>query len=83
MYHDSLLIANVENRQKEILFTLSNQLCINNNKQYIININYDQILGFEDEVKKLINQKTILTLTDKSAKEKLLGIEVDLGPEIK
>lgn len=78
-----MLIANVENRQKEILFTLSNQLCINNNKQYIININYDQILGFEDEVKKLINQKTILTLTDKNAKEKLLGIEVDLGSEIK
>ena len=63
--------------------TLSNQLCINNNKQYIININYDQILGFEDEAKKLINQKTILTLTDKNAKEKLLGIEVDLGSEIK
>ena len=82
MYHDSLLIANVEKRQKEILFALANNLCCENDKQYIININYDQILGFEDEIIDLINKKTILTLTDKSAKDKLLGVEVDLGPEI-
>lgn len=83
IYHDSLLIADVESRQKEILFDLANQLCIKNNRQYIININSDQILGFNEKVINLINEKTILTLTDKSAKEKLLGIEVDLGPDIK
>ena len=83
IYHDSLLIANVELRQKEILFDLANQLCIQNNKQYIININFDQILGFDDKIINLINKNTILTLTDKSVKEKLLGIEVDLGPEMK
>lgn len=83
MYHDSLIISDVEKGQKEILFNLANQLCIENNKQYIININYDQTLGFDEKVKNIINEKTILTLTDNSSKDKLLGIEVDLGADIK
>lgn len=81
MYHDSLLISNVEKRQKEVLFDLANKLCMENKKQYIININYDQILGFKEDTLQLINDNTILTLTDKSEKNKLLGIEVDLGTD--
>lgn len=81
IYHDSLLIANVENRQKEILFNLVNDLC-GNEYQYIININQDQISGFEDSSKKIIKDNTVLSLTDKDIQSKLLGIEVDLGREI-
>ena len=82
IYHDSLLIANVEKRQKEILFTLVNILCQENCMQYIININEDQILGFSKEIRKMIDEKIILTLSDKDESDKLLGIEVDLGTEI-
>ncbi|MBR1676002.1 MAG: DUF2326 domain-containing protein [Clostridia bacterium] len=81
MFHDSLLIANVENRQKEILFELTNSLC-KNEIQYIININQDQINGFNSNTKNLIEENTILTLTDENVSSKLLGIEVDLGRDV-
>lgn len=80
IYHDSLLLANVERRQKEILFKIIEKLC-GNDKQYIININEDQIDGFNDDTKKIINDNTILVLTDENIASKLLGIEVDLGRE--
>lgn len=81
IYHDSLLLANVERRQKEILFELISSLC-GNEKQYIINVNEDQIDGFNDKTKQIVYDNTILVLTDESATSKLLGIEVDLGREI-
>ena len=82
IYHDSLLLANVEKRQKEILFQIINELCKKNNKQYIINVNEDQIESFESKTRKIIDDNTVLTLTDESVASKLLGIEVDLGREI-
>lgn len=78
IYHDSLLIANVENRQREILFNLAENMCNQNNMQYIININEDQIENFSKETINLINEKIICTLSDDSVQSKLLGIEVDL-----
>lgn len=78
IYHDSLLLANVEKRQKEILFEIIGELC-NNDKQYIININEDQIEGFRESTKKIVNDNIIMVLTDESVSSKLLGIEVDLG----
>lgn len=80
IYHDSLLLANVEKRQKEILFEIIDELC-NNDKQYIININEDQIEGFKESTKKIVNDNIIMVLTDESVSSKLLGIEVDLGRE--
>lgn len=80
IYHDSLLLANVEKRQKEILFEIISELC-NNDKQYIININEDQIEGFNESTKKIVNDNIIMVLTDESVASKLLGIEVDLGRE--
>lgn len=80
IYHDSLLLANVERRQKEILFKTIENLC-GDDKQYIININEDQIDGFNDDTKKIINDNTVLVLTDADIASKLLGIEVDLGRE--
>jgi len=81
IYHDSLLIANVEQRQKEILFTKISELCASN-YQYIININKDQIEGFAQSTIDRINNDVVLTITDESVASKLLGIEVDLGREI-
>jgi len=55
----------------------------NSDKQYIATVNQNQI----DEIKKymtdeeydnIIAQNTVLTLTDESDSEKLLGIKVDL-----
>lgn len=81
IYHDSLLVANVEQRQKEILFQKIVELC-ESKYQYIININADQISGFDQTTMQLINDNTILILTDESVESKLLGIEVDLGRDI-
>lgn len=81
IYHDSLLIANVEQRQKEMLFKKISELC-GSQYQYIININADQIEGFDKTTMDLLNDKIILTITDESVESKLLGIEVDLGREI-
>lgn len=78
IYHDSLLLANVEKRQKEILFEIVNDLC-GCDKQYIININEDQIEGFKESTKKIVNDNIVMILTDESVESKLLGIEVDLG----
>lgn len=73
IYHDSLLLANVEKRQKEILFETINELC-NNGKQY-----EDQIEGFNESTKRIVNDNIVMVLTDESVVSKLLGIEVDLG----
>lgn len=81
IYHDSLLLANVEKRQKEILFEIVESLC-GEKMQYIININEDQIEKFSDDTRKIIDNNTVLTLTDENISMKLLGIEVDLGREI-
>ena len=80
MYHDSSMLSNVERRKKEILFKTIENLC-GDDKQYIININEDQIDGFNDDTKKIINDNTVLVLTDADIASKLLGIEVDLGRE--
>lgn len=82
IYHDSLLLANVENRQREILFEIITELCKKSDIQYIININQDQINCFNAEsIEHILNNK-ILELTDKDASSKLLGMEVELQEEI-
>ena len=50
--------------------------------QYTIDINEDQIEKFSDDTRKIIDNNTVLTLTDENISMKLLGIEVDLGREI-
>ena len=79
IYHDSLLIANVERRQRETLFVVAQELCKIYNMQYIININEDQIDNFDSNVSSMIKENTILHLSDENVENKLLGIEVDLG----
>ncbi len=81
LYHDSLLFANAETRQKEIIFQIICDLC-GKDYQYIINVNEDQIQGFDFNTRAIIDNNTILILTDKDIQSKLLGIEVDLGREL-
>ena len=81
IYHDSLLIANVEQRQKEIVFEIVKELC-EKGYQYIININADQVETFSEKMKRFIDNNTILVLTDDDVRSKLLGVEVDLGRNI-
>jgi uncharacterized protein YydD (DUF2326 family) len=83
IYHDSLLLSNVEVRQRQTIFKLIKELCQKTNMQYIININQDQLNGFEEEIKGYVFNNKILELTDKDASSKLLGIEVDLQEELK
>lgn len=81
IYHDSLLIANVEQRQKEIVFEIVKELC-EKGYQYIININADQVETFSEKMKRFIDNNTVLVLTDDDVRSKLLGVEVDLGRNI-
>lgn len=75
IYHDSLLVSDVDARQKEILFNIVKEEI--GDLQYIININEDQIESFNEITKKYIYDNLSLELSDESAKTKLLGIEVD------
>ena len=75
IYHDSLLVSDVDARQKEILFNIIKEEI--GDLQYIININEDQIESFNEITKKYIYDNLSLELSDESAKTKLLGIEVE------
>ncbi len=83
IFHDSRLFSDTDERQKADMFKTVYQkfLCVN--KQYIATVNQNQL----DEIKKymskedfeqIITQNRVLTLTDKSDKDKLLGIKVDI-----
>ena len=57
---------------------------VDSDYQYISTINQNQLdeiqnILSEEEYKKIIEDNTILTLTDESDSEKLLGIKVDLN----
>ncbi|MGE5342191.1 MAG: DUF2326 domain-containing protein [Candidatus Omnitrophota bacterium] len=83
VFHDSRLFDGIDERQKSDIFKIIIQRFSNSNKQYIATVNQNQL----DEIKKylteefriIINQNTVLTLTDESDSEKLLGIKVDIG----
>ena len=75
IYHDSLLVSDVDARQKEILFNIVKEEI--GDLQYIININEDQIESFNGITKKYIYDNLSLELSDESAKTKLLGVEVE------
>lgn len=86
IFHDSRLFDGTDERQKTSIFKIINERIKNSNKQYIATINQNQL----EEIKKhltdaeyneIINQNIILTLTDDSDSEKLLGIKVDIGEE--
>lgn len=83
LFHDSRLFGNMDPRQRYTLFKTTAVKVAENSLQYIASINEDTLLSFKDlmsekEYKELVEENTILTLTDESDKSKLLGVQIDM-----
>jgi len=83
VFHDSRLFDGTDERQKADMFKIVYEKFAQENKQYIATVNQNQLDEIkkninDDEFEKIITQNTVLTLTDESDSEKLLGIKVDL-----
>ena len=86
IFHDSRLFDGIVERQKADMFKTVYQKFTQINKQYIATVNQNQLNEIkkhikDDEFEKIIAQNTVLTLTDDSDSEKLLGIKVDIPAE--
>jgi hypothetical protein len=86
--HDSRLFANMDPRQREMLFRIIYDVTQNGEFQYICSINEDTIVSFkelmsEEEYSKIVTNNIVLELNDDAAESKLLGIQVDLDLEDK
>lgn len=86
--HDSRLFANMDPRQREMLFRIIYDATHNSEFQYICSINEDTILSFkelmsEEEYNRIVTNNIVLELNDDAAESKLLGIQVDLDLEEK
>ncbi len=86
VFHDSRLFDGIVERQKADMFKTIYQKFTQVNKQYIATVNQNQLDEIkkhieDDEFEKIITQNTVLTLTDESDSEKLLGIKVDIPDE--
>ncbi len=87
-FHDSRLFANMDPRQRDMLFRIVNEICQNNDFQYICSINEDALLSVQymmnpDEIKQILTKNVILELEDDASESKLLGIQVDIDLEDK
>lgn len=86
LFHDSRLFANMDPRQRLSLIKIVEEETKKYNIQYIASLNEDLISTFKDvtdedeynHYSKLIEDNTILLLTDKSDEDKLLGITIDI-----
>lgn len=88
MMHDSRLFANMDPRQREILFRIVNETCSEDSFQYICSINEDALLSVQslmndDDFNSIIQKNIILELNDDSPTSKLLGIQIDIDLEDK
>lgn len=86
IFHDSRLFANVDPRQRKDCILLANEYSKKYNFQYIASMNedfLDTIRGITqkdeyEEIKKIIEDNKILSLTDDFDEGKLLGIQINL-----
>ncbi|MCM1219847.1 MAG: DUF2326 domain-containing protein [Lachnospiraceae bacterium] len=88
IFHDSRLFANMDPRQREMLFRIVNEACQQDDFQYICSINEDSLLSVQtlmtqDEFEQNITDNIILELKDDAPERKLLGIQVDIDLEDK
>lgn len=84
--HDSRLLANMDPRQRAMLYRVAYDVCQEHHIQYITSINEDALLSIEDlmdgdEFKTILTDNTVLYLNDDSPRSKLLGIQVDIDLE--
>jgi uncharacterized protein YydD (DUF2326 family) len=84
LFHDSRLFDGIDERQKTEIFKILSDEVSSSSFQYIATVNQNQL----EEIRKhlhpgeydaIVTQNTVLTLTDHSEREKLLGIKVDLN----
>lgn len=83
LFHDSKITGDMDTRQVKTMFEVADNECKLENFQYIISLNQSVIDGLklemsEEQHKELVLDNIVLTLSDKSPEEKLLGIQVDL-----
>ena len=86
--HDSRMFANMDPRQRETLFRIVYETCLDTEFQYICSINQDALESFrdimqEEEYAKIIEENIVLELNDDAPQSKLLGIQVDIYLEDK
>lgn len=86
LIHDSRLLANMDPRQREILFRLMNEYTETKEFQYICSVNEDTLQSIEPLMKKndyedIIEKNIVLELNDDSPESKLLGVQVDIDLE--
>lgn len=86
LVHDSRLFANMDPRQRDALFRLVNEICLQESLQYICTVNEDTLdsikhLMSSESYNLLIEENIVLELTDDNAESKLLGIQVDIDLE--
>lgn len=86
--HDSRMFANMDPRQRETLFRIVYETCLDTEFQYICSINQDALESFrdimqEEEYAKIIEENIVLELNDDAPQSKLLGIQVDIDLEDK
>jgi uncharacterized protein YydD (DUF2326 family) len=84
IFHDSRIFDSIDERQLATMVRILYDNFLTTEKQYIATVNQNQLNNIQkilspEEYKKIITNNTILTLTDESDEEKLLGIKVDIG----
>jgi len=84
--HDSRIFANMDPRQRQKVFEIMGDICEKENFQYFCSVNEDTLQSFkssmdENVYENLIESNIILKLKDESAKDKLLGIQIDIDLE--
>lgn len=84
IFHDSRLFDGIDERQKAEIFKTVYDKFTGTKKQYIATVNQNQLDEVRrqmtsKEFKEIITENTVLTLTDESDSQKLLGIKVDIG----
>jgi len=86
LVHDSTLFGPIDPRQRLQMFCIANRVCQELGVQYIATLNLHDITSAREQVdveedvfEQLFGEKSVvLRLTDKSNKDKLLGIGVDM-----
>ncbi len=86
LFHDSRLFANMDPRQRLSLIKIVEEESKKHNIQYIASLNEDLISTLKDVTNeeeynyysKIIEDNTVLLLTDKSDEDKLLGMTIDI-----
>jgi uncharacterized protein YydD (DUF2326 family) len=86
LFHDSKITGDMDTRQIKTMMEVAHSECESNGFQYIISLNQSVLDALKSEMTeedygKIITEKIILSLSDKSPEDKLLGIQIDLNYE--